>query len=130
MLPEAPPTAWAATIVSGDSTPGRFTPVAYWNWENMRLETVFDPATNAPSAPTNGATSGHALPTEFAAASASTSGMESIPDELWAAPELMNTRTIGTEHSRANAAPAICMAAALHAPESGPPVIRCGGAVS
>src|SRR5699024_954037 len=82
MLPEAPPTAWAATIVSGDSTPGRFTPVAYWNWENMRLETVFDPATNAPSAPTNGATSGHALPTEFAAASASTSGMESIPDEL------------------------------------------------
>ena len=81
MLPAAPPTACAATTVSGEETP-RFTPVANWNCENMRFETVFEPATKAPRAPAKGAKRGHAEPAAFAAASARMIGIESMPVEL------------------------------------------------
>src|SRR5699024_2990759 len=81
ILPAAPPTAWAATTVSGLVAP-MAVPVENWNCENMMFETVFDPATNAPRAPTNGARSGQASPTVEAAASARVTGIDSSPAPL------------------------------------------------
>src|SRR5699024_12106362 len=62
-------------------------PVENWNCENMMFETVFDPATNAPRAPTNGASSGQASPTVETAASARVTGIDSSP-----APDRKSTR--------------------------------------
>lgn len=80
----------------------------------MLFETVLDPATNAPRAPMNGAISGQFSPIADAAAVARVTGMESKPESLNAGPELMNTRTMGSEHNRANAAPAIWPPAIFH----------------
>src|SRR5690625_6151066 len=60
VLPPAPPTAPAAVVISGE-TPIVFA-VDHWNCENVRFETVFEPATNAPRAPINGAKKDHAGP--------------------------------------------------------------------
>src|SRR5699024_5519592 len=56
--------------------------VDHWNCENVRFETVFEPATNAPSAPINGAKKDHAGPATEATPSARTSGMDSKPESL------------------------------------------------
>src|SRR5699024_11134904 len=80
VLPPAPPTAPAAVVISGE-TPIVFA-VDHWNCENVRFETVFEPATNAPRAPINGAKKDHAGPATEATPSARTTGMDSKPESL------------------------------------------------
>src|SRR5690625_7011024 len=99
MLPAAPPTAWAATIVSGDATP-MVSPVLNWNRENIMFDTVLEPAAKAPRAPIHGARSGQLPPVALAAASARAIGMESRPLLLNSMPELMKIRTSGNAKDR------------------------------
>src|SRR5680860_473916 len=88
-LPPAPPTACATTIDSG-GTP-IWTPVENWNCEKVRFDTVFEPATNAPSAPTHGAMSGHDPPEIAAAPSARVTGMLESPEAFSSGPDWMRT---------------------------------------
>src|SRR5690625_6850642 len=60
VFPPAPPAAWAAVVISGETL--MVFAVDHWNCENVRFETVFEPATNAPRAPMNGAKNGQAPP--------------------------------------------------------------------
>ena len=86
--------------------------VDHWNCENVRLETVLDPAMNAPRAPTKGAKNGHVSPATDEAASARSTGINSIPDSLM--PDWISTRTMGTANSRATAVPKIWRPAIFH----------------
>ena len=63
MFPAAAPTLCAATINAPDN-PNKFA-VSNWNWLNIRLLTVFDPARKAPTAPIVGANIGYMLPIKF-----------------------------------------------------------------
>ena len=74
-----------------------------WNSANIMFDTVFDPAMNAPNAPTIGANRGQLAPVAAAIPSARVIGMDATPSE----PELMNTCTIGTASSNAGAAASI-----------------------
>src|SRR5699024_1288499 len=123
-LPPAPPMAWVATISSGRSNP-MATPVEYWNCENVRLDTVLDPAMKAPRAPIHGAMTGQAEPETSAAPSASVTGMLDRPDSLSAGPDWMSTRTSGTANTRAAAVPASWPAEMLIVCLIWAPFIRC-----
>src|SRR5690625_401900 len=80
VFPPAPPAAWAAVVISGETL--MVFAVDHWNCENVRFETVFEPATNAPRAPINGAKKDHAGPATEATPSARTTGMDSKPESL------------------------------------------------
>ena len=54
--PAAAPTACTATNIAPDTPINPA--VSNWNCANIRLETVFEPAINAPNAPTAGAKNG------------------------------------------------------------------------
>lgn len=96
-----------------------------WNSENIRLDTVLLPATNAPSAPIHGANTGHVPPATVAAPSARVSGMLAMSVPPNSAPLLMKTRTRGTANSRATAAPAIWPPAIFQEAAICRPLIRC-----
>src|SRR5690625_4858385 len=95
MFPAAPPTAWEATIVSGEDTPIP-SPVPNWKSENIMFDTVLDPAANAPRAPIQGASRGQFAAVAPAAASARAIGIDSSPLPLNSGPELMKIRTRGS----------------------------------
>ena len=102
-----------------------FSAVANWNRANVRLDTVFDPATKAPRAPIHGARTGQAGPATAAAPSASVSGIEANPVVFSSAPELIRMRTSGSANSSATAAPASWRPDTAHDVATWRPFIRC-----
>src|SRR5690606_5219637 len=101
MLPAAAPTACAATTSAPEIPSEVATP--YWNWLSIMLLTVFEPAMKAPSAPTEGASSGYTSPTLSATHCAIAIGMLGRSAAL--TPELIRMRTIGTVKSSTKPAP-------------------------
>ncbi|CSB48195.1 Uncharacterised protein [Vibrio cholerae] len=101
MLPAAAPTACRAMITTLEMVSVCAT--SNWNWLNIMLETVLEPAMKAPSAPTVALSIGKASPTKPAAKLAVVTGILAKSAPL--TPELMKIRTIGMVNTSTKPAP-------------------------